>query len=199
MWKTTRLAMGALVLAGVLTSCMAPGSPKGALSGVRQVSARMIFVYGWVFDPDQPRATGAVFVTVDGVVAGGTADASADRPLVGAYFPDAGPLHGFDLTLPVTAGSHQVCAAGVNVGQGDHILLGCIDVVVGPPDAVHTTSTPTSTSTATSTTTEPTTTTTTTTTEPTPTTTTTEPTTTTTTTTDPTTTTTTTTEPPVTP
>ena len=76
MWRTTRAAMGAAVLAGVLTSCLTPGNPIGALSSARQVSARLVFVSGWMIDPDQPRTAGAVFITIDGAVAGGTGDAS---------------------------------------------------------------------------------------------------------------------------
>jgi uncharacterized protein YkwD len=94
------------------------------LSGIR--------VQGWAVDPDTS-ASIEVHVYVDG---GGTnlGPAATARPDVGAAYSAAGygPNHGFDAVVPASAGVHQVCAYGINVGLGANRLLGCKSVTVDP-------------------------------------------------------------------
>jgi hypothetical protein len=49
--------------------------------------------------------------------------ANQPRPDVGAAYPFYGSAHGFDVAIP---DGSTVCAYGINVGPGNHGLLGCI-------------------------------------------------------------------------
>lgn len=103
-------------------------APFGAVDLVRRVPGGLR-VAGWALDPD---TTGPVDVHVY-VGASGTniGPATISRPDVAAAYPDWGPAHGFDVTIPWTAaGAVDVCAYAMNVGGGSPTLLGCrrIDV-----------------------------------------------------------------------
>jgi hypothetical protein len=104
------------------------GSPFGFLDAVTP-SRGVVRVQGWVIDPDRPDAT-AVHVYVGGRHVG-TATANAPRPDVGTAFPQSGPAHGFDVTVPAPAGSQEVCVFGIDIGDGSpNALIGCATVVV---------------------------------------------------------------------
>ncbi len=62
---------------------------------------------------------------VDGVW-NASSTAGSDRPDVGAAFALSGPLHGFDDTLSLPPGPHEVCAYAINTGLGaSNKSLGC--------------------------------------------------------------------------
>jgi hypothetical protein len=89
-----------------------------------------LMVAGWALDPDIPGAAIDVHVYVDGRGAG-RAVANELRPDVGGALPEAGPQHGFSLTVPLASGQHQVCLYGINVGAGGtNPLLACRDATV---------------------------------------------------------------------
>jgi hypothetical protein len=88
-------------------------------------------VAGWVIDPDAASPV-TLQVLIDNVVAGQTV-ASANRPDVANIYPAAGPAHGFDLTVPMTTGSHQVCVKAVNIGAGADVQLDCRTIEFGVP------------------------------------------------------------------
>jgi SpoIID/LytB domain protein len=77
-------------------------------------SARLV---GWTFDADVPTNPVSVHAYVDGVL---TAQMAAGLPRadVATAFPDAGPNHGFDLAVPLTAGDHQLCLYAIDPGPG---------------------------------------------------------------------------------
>ena len=105
------------------------GDPIGVVEAV-QARPGALRVTGWAVDPDTPAAID-VHVYVDGV---GRANVVADvpRPDVARAVPGAGAGHGFDVTVPVPAGAHQVCVYAINVGTGrTSPLLGCRSVVTG--------------------------------------------------------------------
>ena len=81
-------------------------------------------VTGWAVDPDV-----ATSITVDIWVDGRwTAHATADvlRPDIAAAFPAYGANHGFDATVVLPAGNHQVCVYALNTGSGtSNKALGC--------------------------------------------------------------------------
>lgn len=81
-------------------------------------------VAGWCIDPDSTDPVD-VHVYVDNVFAGsGRADVS--RGDVGAGYPGYGATHGFEFTVPATAGRRTVCAYAINVGSGSsNPALGC--------------------------------------------------------------------------
>jgi hypothetical protein len=98
-------------------------NPTGALDPVVAVPGQLS-IQGWAYDPDAPTAAIRAHVYVDG--RGVILAADQSRPDVAAVHPEAGPLHGFRTTVPVTSGSHSVCAYGINVGAGTaDTALGC--------------------------------------------------------------------------
>jgi GH25 family lysozyme M1 (1,4-beta-N-acetylmuramidase) len=117
-------------LLGCKTIGLPPGPPIGVLdSAVAGDGA--ISVSGWGIDPD---TTGSIGVHIYVGSASTAFFASNNRGDIGAAFPRYGPNHGFSGTVSAPAGTHQVCAFGINVGPGGHSLLGCRTVTVaGPP------------------------------------------------------------------
>ena len=107
------------------------GSPFGNLESYA-TGPSQITVSGWAIDPDTSGPV-SVHVYVDGNYAGqGAAD--QPRPDVGQAFPSAGPNHGYSITVPMAAGSHQVCAYAINVGNGAvNTQLGCVTAIGGNP------------------------------------------------------------------
>lgn len=122
------------LLAVVLAMSAAPASaqtsaPTGRLD-VATPGLGQISVQGWTFDPDTPTSPALVHVYVDGAFAAAFA-ADQSRPDVGAAFPASGDLHGFSGTIAASAGTHFVCAYGINTGSGDNTTLPtCRTIVV---------------------------------------------------------------------
>ena len=89
-------------------------------------------VEGWAADPESTSPID-VHVYVNGqIVAVRTAD--VPRPDVTAAVPGTGPRHGYSITIPTAAGTHEVCVYAINVGQGGvNPKLACGTVVVGVP------------------------------------------------------------------
>jgi hypothetical protein len=105
-------------------------NPIGAFDSVTPHGDGRARVKGWAIDPDTSDPID-VHLYIDGVGAGATR-ADTYRPDVGAAIPGYGDGHGFDTTVVVGAGTHQVCAFAINVGPfGDaNTLLGCRNVTV---------------------------------------------------------------------
>ena len=103
--------------------------PFGSLDVTTVGPDRTATVSGWAIDPDTTDPIG-VHVYVDGVKTGaGTANLA--RGDVGAAFPLFGAAHGYSVAAgKVTAGTHEWCAYGINVGTGTNELLGCRRVLV---------------------------------------------------------------------
>ncbi len=78
---------------------------------------------GWTLDRQTP-IPNEVRVDVDSVPVA-RVRAMDVRDDVAAAFPGLGNLHGFRVTVPITPGSHWVCAVGVNLDVGSDVLLGC--------------------------------------------------------------------------
>jgi hypothetical protein len=102
-------------------------TPIGSIDVV-QGSTGGVRVRGWALDPDTTASIG-VHVYVDGRAAGALT-ASGDRPDV-ARVHGKGAAHGFDTTVPATAGSRQVCLYLINTPAGANPLLGCRTTTVG--------------------------------------------------------------------
>jgi SpoIID/LytB domain protein len=103
------------------------GNPYGSLDAVDAVTGDQVRARGWSVDPNW---TGPMFVHayVDGAFRGEFL-ANASRPDVGAALPSHGDLHGYDITLPVSQGRHDVCIFAINVGAGSmNSPLGCMGV-----------------------------------------------------------------------
>lgn len=103
--------------------------PVGDLNSVR-VSGTQVGLTGWALDPDSTESI-RVDVWVDGAFAT-SATADRSRADVGQAFPGYGARHGFDVALPMSAGSHRVCVYAINVRVGaSNPRLGCSTVQIG--------------------------------------------------------------------
>ncbi len=117
------------------TESAAPVSPVGAVEAVTATAPGSVRVAGWTYDQDNTPAALTVKVSVDGAPAA-TVTASGNRPDVAAAFPGVGPNHGFDITLDVAGGTHDVCVVAVNTNAGYDKALGCRKVTVVSADPV---------------------------------------------------------------
>ncbi len=107
------------------------GNPFGSLDGV-STGPDSVRLTGWVIDPDTAGAV-AIHVYVDGTYRL-AATANRSRPDIGAAYPGYGNNHGFDVTVPVSGGTHQVCVYAINVSNGStNPLIDCRTVDVGKP------------------------------------------------------------------
>ncbi|MEY2462335.1 MAG: hypothetical protein QOH64_473, partial [Acidimicrobiaceae bacterium] len=110
---------------GIDPTLLAANAPKGALDVVTGAGG-VIVARGWAFDPNVAGASTAQFF-VDGRFAGSLA-AGEPRADVGAFYPAAGPKHGYTAYLTPPAGTHRVCAYAINDGAGGSPGLGCATV-----------------------------------------------------------------------
>ena len=115
---------------GCRTVVLPSGSPSGALDTVTSTSPGVVTASGWAIDPDTA-ASIVVHLYVDGRPVKATL---ADRPRsdVARARPGYGAAHGFSASLTgVRAGSHSVCAYGIDVGVGSNAQVGtCRTVTV---------------------------------------------------------------------
>ena len=86
--------------------------------------AGAVAVSGWAIDPDSADPIN-VDVWVDGAFTA-KLTANVNRPDVGSAYPAYGPTHGFSGSVPLPAGTHEVCAYALNTGSGSsNKALGC--------------------------------------------------------------------------
>lgn len=106
--------------------------PIGYLDLARAPAPGQIRVRGWAFDPNEPTEPIAIRLVVGGRAGEpgaasyelGTA-AGSRRDVAGEY-PEAGPGHGFDVSLPtVKSGRQRVCVYALDIAPGSDRLLGC--------------------------------------------------------------------------
>lgn len=116
---------GANVGIGCGTVTVIAGNPIGGISA--NSDGTSVRVRGWAIDPDTTQSI-PVHLYIDGV--GRAVDANEDRPDVGAAYPGYGSRHGVDTTFELAAGTHNICAYGINTGAGQNALLNCVQVVV---------------------------------------------------------------------
>ncbi|WIB66395.1 hypothetical protein DEI93_10400 [Curtobacterium sp. MCBD17_035] len=112
---------------GCRTLTVTSASPIGAVDQA-QASPGGIRVRGWTLDP-QTSDSIRVAVYVDHTHT--TTLASGARSDVGRA-SGLGSAHGFDETLPATAGTHTVCVYGINVDEGSNALIGSCSTVHVP-------------------------------------------------------------------
>jgi len=117
------------------TATLVPGSdnPVGYLDLANSPAPGQVRVRGWAFDPNVPTEPLAIRLVVGGKA--GTPGASTyelgvaatrSRRDVALEYPEAGPRHGFDATLPiVSSGRQQICVYALDYAPGEDQLLGC--------------------------------------------------------------------------
>lgn len=96
-------------------------SANGSLDAVEAVPGG-VRVRGWSVDLTTPAAASYIWVNVNG--SGGPYKANLPLSWFEGYYPGAGPNHGFDVTIPATRGTHEICV------HGTEKLLGCQTVTV---------------------------------------------------------------------
>ena len=101
--------------------------PIGAVDTVTSPTTGQIRVTGWALDPDTT-ASIDVHVYVDGRAVT-SARASGSRPDVGAAH-GKGDAHGYAVTVPAAAGTHQVCVYAIDSTGGPSPQIGCRSVAV---------------------------------------------------------------------
>jgi hypothetical protein len=116
--------------------------PIGRFDALDSPDAGHIRVRGWAFDPSRPRRAIGLTATVGGTMRQGGArhplgSATRHREDVAAFFPDAGPAHGFEVTVPIDqVGQRRVCVYAHNIGHGRDVRLRCRRIRVLDPDPV---------------------------------------------------------------
>lgn len=115
----------------------ASAAPVGKLESVTvdPADGTTATITGWAFDPSDAGASISVDIIDTGAAqpVGTRIAAATDRPDVTVATGAAG-AHGFAATVTLTgAGTHDVCAFGIDGGDAANSLLGCQQVVVGPP------------------------------------------------------------------
>jgi Domain of unknown function (DUF1906) len=115
--------------------------PIGYLDLAKAPAPGQVRVRGWAFDPNAPTEPLAIRLSVGGKESEAGAVtyelgpvASGSRRDVAGEFPEAGPRHGFDLSLAtVKSGRQRVCAYALNVDLGEDRLLGCKAATIPVP------------------------------------------------------------------
>ena len=88
-----------------------------------------IRVQGWSIDPDRAGSID-VLIWMEGFQLLGRVTADDARLPLGQTFPAYGSNHGFDTTVAIPDGVHNVCALALGVGDGTNTMLSCRDVWV---------------------------------------------------------------------
>jgi hypothetical protein len=100
--------------------------PYGAFDGAERTADGRLRVHGWDADPNTTAPIPVhVYVRSAAGTTGHNLTADRSRPDVERAFPGAGDRRGFDSVVAAPAGRLEVCAFAINVGPGDHQLLGC--------------------------------------------------------------------------
>lgn len=118
--------------------------PIGFLDLAKAPAPGQVRVRGWAFDPSSPTAPLAIRLSVGGKVGEpGVASyelgaiATLSRRDVAGEYPEAGPRHGFDVSLPIVkSGRQRVCAYALDVDPGEDRLLGCKGTSIPVPVAL---------------------------------------------------------------
>lgn len=108
-------------------------NPEGSLETAFAVPGG-IEARGWAIDRESTLPIRTHFY-VDGIFVS-EVKAELERRDVGRLFPRLGDVHGFGSVIPAPAGVRELCAYGINDGQGRNQLLGCRDVRVMTGDPI---------------------------------------------------------------
>ena len=92
------------------------GGPSGRVTSAVKAPGGRIRVRGYAVDPDTAAAIKVHVYVDDKYVKGATADIA--RPDIADTHRDFGINHGFDVSVPVSDGSHKVCVYGINKAGG---------------------------------------------------------------------------------
>ncbi|MCL2780894.1 MAG: fibronectin type III domain-containing protein [Actinomycetia bacterium] len=103
-------------------------NPFGSLGSAQFVTGK-VQVTGWAVDPNNPKRSIRVRITVGTSVH--TVTANAVRTDVAKAYPAYGAKHGYSALIAYPKnGSVKVCATALNIGSGANASLGCKTVLV---------------------------------------------------------------------
>ena len=97
-------------------------SPEGRINSTT-VSPGVVRLTGWALDRDTTSSI-PVHVYIDGKFKYET-PADVRRTDVNTAYPGVGERHGFDETLRIDSGTHEICVYGINRGEGKNALIDC--------------------------------------------------------------------------
>ena len=105
-------------LGGCKSVTVLSGNPFGSFDTATVGAGHTVALRGWAIDPDTTAAIN-VDIWYDSMTKyGGRFVANATRTDVGAVYPGYGSGHGYAVTLTLPAGTHTLCAFGINFGAG---------------------------------------------------------------------------------
>ncbi len=120
-----------------LLACRTVEGPRPAQGSLDAVSSsldgRQVTVSGWTLDPNATSVSTPVHIYVGSI--GYARIADEPRADVNAAFGVTGQ-HGFSETVPLAAGSNQVCVFAISTTNAGHTLLGCRTVEGHPRPAL---------------------------------------------------------------
>jgi hypothetical protein len=129
--------------ATVGTAIASTDDPVGILDLAGSPSPGQVRVKGWAFDPNLPSQPLSIRLVVGGktgerkVTTHELGPAALSRRAVGFKYPEAGDLHGFDVTLPtVKSGKQRVCVYALDIDPGVDRRLGCRSTSISVPISV---------------------------------------------------------------
>jgi hypothetical protein len=120
---------------------VASDDPIGWLDLAGAPEPGQLRVKGWAFDPNRPLQPVGIRLFVGGRAGSPNSleyelgPATGQRPDILGEYPEAGPAHGFDVTLTtIKSGPQPVCVYAANLGRGGDRLISC--KTVGIPVAI---------------------------------------------------------------
>jgi phage tail tube protein FII len=108
-----------------------PNLPPVGVLDVLAVNGAKVHVAGWAADPTTPQRSVAVDLYIDGDYAATTTTAIA-RPDVTAAYPAYTNTTGFDTTIGVSGGSHELCVFAIDQDTVN-TRLGCKTITIDTP------------------------------------------------------------------
>jgi hypothetical protein len=101
-----------------------PTGVRGAFDRADLVAPGQYELAGWAVDTDARTSPVRVHVYVDGRA---RTAVTADQPWAdsASVLPDAGPQHGYVVTVGLSPGTHQVCMYGISLSGTGNPRLGC--------------------------------------------------------------------------
>jgi Rv2525c-like, glycoside hydrolase-like domain len=116
------------------------GDPRGSFDSVSSPAPGQVQISGWAFDPDAPQKSLSIRAYLGGEAGEGASRyelgpvAAQERSDLAALYPNAGGVHGFEVSFPVVgSGRQRLCVYALDIGPGSDELLGCRSVGVPVP------------------------------------------------------------------
>ncbi|MDQ1743152.1 MAG: peptidoglycan DL-endopeptidase CwlO [Pseudonocardiales bacterium] len=126
----TGLGCRTVVVPAPISNTPAAHSPFGALEKATSYG-NTVTLTGWAADPDNRAQPLKIYAGHDGSPAPVTSAKVVSRPDI-AQSQQVGSNQGFSVTITLSTGSHLVCAAATNIGEGANGQLGsCLKLYVG--------------------------------------------------------------------